>query len=241
MSNDLRAYYEQQAAWTADLRAHIYRQVGVGARRRALDVGCGGGWLVAELAGKVREQAVGCDVDPARIDAARAKYPALEFATSEPARLPFADHSFDLVVCHFTLMWAADPVALLAEMRRVAAPDGALAALAEPDWGGYLEWPDLGLRDLLCAALAAQGADPLAGRKLKEWFDRAGLRGQVGITGGPWQTDDAGLDAAWEHHRLTLSGFVEEKKLRKLEALDRRAFREGRRLTHLPLCWAVTR
>jgi SAM-dependent methyltransferase len=235
------AHHENQARWTEALRAHVYRQIAIGTRRRALDVGCGGGWLVAELAGKVREAAVGCDIDPAMIQASREKFPQLEFVASDPARLPFADGSFDLVVCHFTLLWAADPVALLAEMKRVAAAGGAIAALAEPDWGGYLEWPDLGLRDLISAALAAEGADPTAGRKLVDWFGRAGLRAQVGVTGGPWLADEAGLDAAWAHHRLTLAGFVDEKKLRRLEALDRRAFREERRLAHLPLCWAVAR
>ncbi len=233
------AHHEHQSHWTEAIRQHVYRQVTVGTRRRALDVGCGGGWLVAELAGKVREEAIGCDVNPDLIAAAQARYPDRRFVASEPRHLPFDDASFDLVVCHFTLLWAEDPVALLAEMKRVLAPGGAVAALAEPDWGGYLEWPDLGLRALLCAALAAEGADPLAGRQLPEWFERAGLHATVGISGGPWLPDEGGLDAAWAHHRLTLAGFVDEKKLRRLEALDRRALREGRRLSHLPLCWAV--
>ena len=56
-----------------------------------------------------------------------------------------------------------------------------------------------------------------------------------------WLADEAGLDAAWAHHRLTLANMVDEKKLHRLEALDRRAFREGRRLAHLPLCWAIAK
>ncbi|HPM76725.1 MAG TPA: methyltransferase domain-containing protein [bacterium] len=239
--NALPAHYARQAAWTASLRAHVYRQVGLGVRERVLEVGSGGGAIAAELAAKTRGEVVGCDVDPAMLAAAQAAHPQIKFVLSEQARLPFADDCFDFVCCHFTLLWAADPVALLAEMKRVAQSGAAIAALAEPDWGGYLEWPDLGLRDLLCVALASEGADPLAGRKLVDWFALAGLNAQVGLTGGPWTTDEAGLDAAWEHHRLTLAGTVDARKLRVLEAKDRRAWREGGRLTHLPLAWALAR
>ncbi len=239
--NELLAHYDRQATWTASLRVHVYRQVGLGVRERVLEVGSGGGAITAELAAKARGAVIGCDVDPAAIAAAQAAHPHIKFSLSEPRKLPFADASFDFVCCHFTLLWAADPVALLSEMKRVARPGAAIAALAEPDWGGYIEWPELGLRDLLCVALASEGADPLAGRKLADWFKQAGLNEQVGLTGGPWTTDEAGLDATWEHHRLALAGTVDARKLRVLEAKDRRAWREGGRLAHLPLAWALAR
>lgn len=235
------AHFARQANWTASLRAHIYRQVGLGVREHVLEVGSGGGAITAELAGKARGEVIGCDIDPAMIAAAQAAHPTIRFRQSQPANLPFENDSFDFVCCHFTLLWTTDPVALLTEMKRVACPGAAVAALAEPDWGGYIEWPDLGLRDLLCTALASEGADPLAGRKLDDWFAKAGLTAQVGLTGGPWPTDAAGLDAAWEHHRLTLAGVLDARKLRVLEAKDRRAWREGGRLAHLPLAWALAR
>jgi len=233
------AYFDIQAAWTQNVRAFLYRKIMVGGRRRALDVGCGDGWLTAELAAKVREEAVGCDIDESRLAAARTAHPTLSFVRSESAVLPFTDRSFDLVCCHFTLLWAADPPALLAEMRRVTAPGGVVAALAEPDWGGYLEWPDLGMRELLCTALAAQGAEPLAGRQLSAWFVAAGMSAEVGITGGPWRPTAAGLDAAWLHHRRTLAGFAEERRLRLAERRARRAWETGERLEYLPIAWAV--
>lgn len=231
------AYYRRQAAWTADLRAHLYRLAAVGTRERALDVGCGDGWLTAELAGKVRREAVGCDIDEAALDAARAAQPSLEFVRSQPAALPFADGSFDFVACHFTLLWAADPVALLREMKRVAAPGGAVVWFAEPDWDGYIEWPDFGLRELICAALAARGADPLAGRKLADWAARAGLAPAVGLTGGPWRPAPGDLDVLWEHHHRLLDGFANERRLRVTERQERRAWADGRRSIHLPLGW----
>lgn len=233
------AYFQAQAVWTGELRAFLYRRIAVGGRRRALDVGCGDGWLTAELATKVREEAVGCDNDETALAAARAAHPALSFVRGEPAKLPFPDGCFDLVCCHFTLLWAADPPALLAEMRRVAAPGGVVTALAEPDWGGFIEWPELGLRELLCAALAAQGAEPLAGRRLREWFGAAGLTAEIGFTAGPWRPDAAGIDTAWLHHRRTLAGFADERRLRLAERRARRAWETGERVEHLPIAWAV--
>lgn len=235
------AHHARQASWTKNIRAHLYRRLGAGAVQNALDVGCGGGLLTAELSETVRDAAVGCDIDPGMIAAARECFADLSFETSGPVKLPFPAQSFDLVCCHFVLMWAADPVALLTEMKRVTRPQGALAALAEPDWGGYLSWPDQGLNDLLCVALAAEGADPLAGRKLRDWFGQAGLEAEVGISAGPWVTDEAGLDGAWEHHRLTLAGTVNERKLRVMERKERRAWREGKWLAHLPLVWATAK
>ncbi len=237
---DKLAYYASQAEWTASLRGYLYREIAIGTRHDALDVGCGGGRLTAELAAKVRGRTVGCDVDPLAVAAARAAYPNLEFVACEPTRLPAADCSFDFVGCHFTLLWAHDPVALLVEMKRVTKPGGVVVALAEPDWGGFVEWPDFGLRDLMATALAAKDADPLAGRKLRDWFVRAGLTPrEVGLTGGPWYATPASLDATWAHHRWTLSGFVDERKLRVLERKARRAWEEGSRLVHLPLAWAI--
>ena len=233
------AHHANQAGWTGEIRRHVYQLLDLPARDRVLDVGCGGGAITAELSEQARGKAVGCDVNPAMLAVAQENYPHLVFEKNESAKLPFPDDEFDLVCCHFTLLWAQDPVALLREMKRVAKPGAPVAALAEPDWGGYLEWPDQGLRELICLALSTEGADPLAGRKLLDWFAQAGLTAQVGISSGPWFCDAAGLDAAWEHHRLTLSGIVDARRLRVLEAKDRRAWREGRRLSHLPLAWAT--
>lgn len=233
------AYYRGQAVWTRDLRDFLYRQLAIGARHRVLDVGCGDGHLTAELAAKVRETAIGCDVDEAAITAARQAYPELSFAVSQAEKLPYGDAEFDVALCHFTLLWATDPVALLAEMRRVTRPGGVVVALAEPDWGGYVQWPDLGLRELLSTALAARGADPHAGRKLRAWFAAAGLTARMGLTGGPWRGDGSSLDATWAHHRWTLEGFVDERRLRVMETKARRAIDDGTAVTHLPLAWAL--
>jgi SAM-dependent methyltransferase len=239
---DQLRYYRAQAGWTEALRAYALGQSQLATCDNALEVGCGGGWLTADLAAKVRGRAVGCDIDEATLALAREAYPTLSFDLSEPARLPYADAAFDFVCCHFTLLWAVDPVALLGEMRRVCAPGGRLAVLAEPDWGGFVEWPDLNLRDLVATALAMRGADPLAGRKLRAHLVAAGWEiEELGLTAGPWSASPAAIDAAWDHHRWTLAGVLDERRLRVIETKARRAWEGGARLVHLPLAWAIAR
>jgi len=74
-------------------------------------------------------------------------------------------------------------------MRRVVKPGGWVVALAEPDYGGRIDYPDqlsaLGWKQ--ASALSAQGADTNAGRKLAGWLAETGLKGiQTGLLGGQW-------------------------------------------------------
>lgn len=104
---------------------------------RVLDVGCGDGSLAARLA---EEGAAVTGLDPSREALARARkgHPELELAAPSPdGTLPFADHSFDAVVCMNVLQHVADTQLLLSEARRVLAPE-ALLALAVP-WHGALK------------------------------------------------------------------------------------------------------
>lgn len=88
--------------------------------------------------------------------------------------LPFHDAAFDLILVENVLLWADDLRAALGEVVRVLEPGGALVAL-EPDYGGMLEWPHLGLRELWLEGLTRAGADPLVGRKLPGAFEGLGL------------------------------------------------------------------
>ncbi|MEE4639627.1 MAG: class I SAM-dependent methyltransferase [Wenzhouxiangella sp.] len=105
------------ARWRADLM----RQ----ARGRVLEVGCGTGLGLLELAGHV--DAV-WGIDPAADSLRRAsrRVPSAGLAVAHAEHLPFADGSFDCVVSSLVFCSVGDPARGLAEIRRVLAADGYL-------------------------------------------------------------------------------------------------------------------
>jgi SAM-dependent methyltransferase len=123
--------------------------------RRVADIGCGDGIIDLGLALKGRpEELVGydlMDVDTgALLRAARgagvaSELPAgLRFERSQPTAIPAPDSYFDAVVTWSVFEHVDDPVALLAEVRRVIKPDGYLFLQLWPfydsEHGGHL-WP----------------------------------------------------------------------------------------------------
>jgi ubiquinone/menaquinone biosynthesis C-methylase UbiE len=98
--------------------------------RRILDVGCGTGYLLRELAGRCPEavELAGVDPAPAMIAAARgaAKDGRLRWVEGTAEELPFPAGSFDLVVSTTSFDHWADQQRGLSECARVLAPGGFL-------------------------------------------------------------------------------------------------------------------
>jgi len=95
--------------------------------RRILDVPCGTGKLSALLYGHGRELLVGCDISAemlsiARDLSARAGQKELLFTRADATALPYADGSFDCVVCLRLLHRVPPPVrlAIVKELARVS-------------------------------------------------------------------------------------------------------------------------
>jgi ubiquinone/menaquinone biosynthesis C-methylase UbiE len=95
---------------------------------RVLDVGCGTGLLLRDLAGRLPGAAslVGIDAAAGMIEQARAgaSDPRLRFEHGNAERLPFPDGAFDLVISTTSFDHWADQRAGLAECHRVLAPRG---------------------------------------------------------------------------------------------------------------------
>ena len=109
---------------------------------RVLDVACGTG-IFARMAAHVVGPAgkvVGIDPAPAVVEAARRIdiTSIVEWRNWEGGRLPFEDHTFDVVACQHALHRFSDPVAVLEDMRRVLAPGGRLGIMT---WGPIEENP----------------------------------------------------------------------------------------------------
>jgi len=89
---------------------------------RALDIGSGGGFLAATLSDAGYE-VVGIDPEASAVRDA-ALHVAGSFALALGERLPFADCTFDAVVCSEVLEHVEDPDAVIAEASRVLRPGG---------------------------------------------------------------------------------------------------------------------
>jgi ubiquinone/menaquinone biosynthesis C-methylase UbiE len=95
---------------------------------RVLDLGCGGGHVAYRTAPHVAE-VVACDLLPAMLaavekEAARRGLANIRTQAAPAEALPFADASFDLVLCRLTAHHWRDWEAGLREARRVIRPGG---------------------------------------------------------------------------------------------------------------------
>jgi SAM-dependent methyltransferase len=153
------------------------------------------------------------------------------------------DNSFDVVFCHYVLLWLNDPAGALREMQRVAAPNGAILALAEPDYGGRIDYPEelnrLGIWQ--SQALHSQGADPKIGRRLAGLFRQAGLvEVESGVLGAQWGQSlterDNGME--WQVLRNDLAETIPQEELDALERIDRQANQAGERVLYVPTFYA---
>jgi SAM-dependent methyltransferase len=119
---------------------HRYAAVApLAAGRRVLDAACGEGYGSALLA-QGAAHVLGIDIDALAVAHARGRYGAanLAFACGSVTALPLADASVDLVVSFETLEHLAAQREMLAELRRVLAPRGALI-LSSPNRPVYNE------------------------------------------------------------------------------------------------------
>jgi len=82
-----------------------------------VDVGCGRGWLANHLSQSTHKRV--CGVDFIVPNDLRTKYPDVRFIEAALQKLPFADHSFDTVVCTHTLEHVLDVGGAVAELRRI--------------------------------------------------------------------------------------------------------------------------
>jgi len=95
-----------------------------------LEIGVGTGGLLTELADRAG-QVIGVDHSPAMLEEARRRLTAagiagIDLRLGEMTHLPLPDASVGCVVANMVLHHAADPAAVLAEIRRVLSPGGSL-------------------------------------------------------------------------------------------------------------------
>jgi ubiquinone/menaquinone biosynthesis C-methylase UbiE len=99
---------------------HALRLIGP-APGHALDIGCGPGEIVKKLAARLPEwKFIGIDRSLTMIQRARQEAHTVCLLAGDACSLPFAESSFDLVLCNSVLHHIGEPARLFGEIRRVA-------------------------------------------------------------------------------------------------------------------------
>lgn len=102
-----------------------------------LDVGCASGYMLGEIAKAYPDaRYTGVDVYKKAILHAKKTYPMHQFFMGNAQKLPFADGSFDLVLCYETIEHVVDPNQTLREIKRVLKKRG--TAIIAMDSGSLL-------------------------------------------------------------------------------------------------------
>jgi len=99
------------------------RRLGVRARQRVLEVGCGSG-VFLRAAADCGAQVSGLDASAELLQIARERVPEADFRRGDLQFLPYPDDAFDVVAGFNSFFFAADMVAALREAGRVAIPGG---------------------------------------------------------------------------------------------------------------------
>lgn len=223
----------EQFTWLRGARSRVLRNAGIGRARRIVELGCGWGYVVAELAERSPAEIVAIDSNALALQVAAANLP-----TQHSSRVAFLQRKaqqfaeqladVDIVFTQCSFLWFQEPEKVLQQCLHALSPQGRLVAV-EPDFGGLMEWPlSISTRQLWIDALTHAGANPLIGRSL------TGLLQQLG-----WNCQAYLLDRYEPVNQLAFRFLLEleltEEQTQALEDARKQAVRCGQQyLCHLP-------
>ena len=237
---DWHRRYLQQARWTRDLRAYLFRKADLNDKSRLLEVGCGTGAILSDLPNYISLH--GLDIDSAALAQCRINAPTASLIQGDALQLPYSNEIFDIVYCHFLLLWVKEPLQALLEMKRVAKSGGHIMAFAEPDYTARIDEP----RELIplgrwqSESLKRHGAAPGVGARLADLFSMAGIEivetGTIQNAGNDLSAEEWEIE--WAVLESDLAGSVPSDDIQKMKRLDQQAWRRGKRKLHVPTYFA---
>lgn len=241
----MHSRFVQQARWTEDLRRYLFSLAEIKRASSILEVGCGTGAVLSRLPVRADQSIYGIDIDYAHLTQADDHSPSARFAQADAFNLPFTNHCFDIVYCHYLLLWLRKPQFAVAEMFRVCKPGGWVLAVAEPDYGGRIDYPQSleTLGRLQAVALTHQGAEPNTGRRVFGLFNFSGFREVLGgVMGGQWSQTEAGdWLAEWDQLKVDLADDIPSDELQRSYEIELQSRTRGDRILFVPTFYAAGR
>ncbi len=238
--------FKFQVRWTQQLRRFLLTEAIPQMPNRALEVGCGTGAVINDFhqSGTLPTHVhlVGLDI---RFDFLQlAQKQKVTLACANAYSLPFPDATFDLVYCHYLLLWLKYPLPALMEMHRVTRSGGWVIAMAEPDYAHRIDYPPVlsELGKLQRQSLIQQGANPDIGAMLAGLFIQAGFQNiKTGLLGGEWDIpqDEETWRAEWRVLEADLQELVSKEKLQEYRKQDASAWKSGERILFVPTFYAI--
>lgn len=197
-------YERYMGRWSRQTAPRFVAWLGLPAAQRWLDVGCGTGALcTAILAHAAPSSVVGVEPSQGFLDKARLQLAdRADLRRGSAAALPLEDGAVDATVSGLMLNFAPDAPAALAEMTRVTARGGTVAAYVW-DYAGGMQlirhfWDAAVALDPLAAAFDEGVRFPLCQpRPLADLFARAGLA-DVEVAALDIDTPFTGFDDFWQ-------------------------------------------
>jgi len=240
----LHQRFVQQTRWTHAIANHLFQHIDLKSSSIILEIGCGTGAVLQGFLQLARSRYVGLDINPDYLSYFSHQQPQSRLILGDGHYLPLEDDCCDVCLCHFLLLWVQDPSSVMREMCRVTRTGGIVMAIAEPDYGGRIDYPPelspLGKWQM--DSLSQQGADPNIGRKLRALFSNCGLiEVEAGVLGGEWKSSFSPqeFNSEWETLQSDLANEPQNlAQLPHLKQMDAHSRAQGERILYTPTFYA---
>ncbi|MCG3221942.1 MAG: methyltransferase domain-containing protein [Candidatus Heimdallarchaeota archaeon] len=238
---EIDAQFMRQASWTEMFRNQIYRRINLLGAKKILDVGCGTGVITREIREKCSAKISAIDNDPGMIRLAKKRVSKVDFIVENAEQLSAKSETFDIVLFHYLMLWLNNPELVVKEMARVCKKKGYVVALAEPDYGGWVEHPDFNLGKKHIEYLQREGADPCIGRKIQALFESAGLETEISIIAQAWDKESLRDNIEEEWRRVLEADLISEDEFKQKLQLEKESIAKNQRLIFIPVFTAIGR